>query len=251
MGIPGQPPISPNAPTVPHLRKFDLDFPGGTPKALVSAIEKASVRQDSGLRLNVIIPDEFASTRLPALKMNNVDVPQLFQALEMASQTREKIVTGNYYYGGGTRQQFSEAITTYGFKTQGNVSDDSIWYFYVSRPAKVPSDVDTRYCRFYSLAPYLDRGLTVDDITTAIQTGWKMMGFDENTPGSFGGFNKSSPKISFHAQTKLLIAAGEPTKLDAIDAVLKALLPDQPVVSTLPPAEKAASGEAKPSMSPK
>src|SRR5882724_4883025 len=35
MGIPGQPPISPNAPTVPHLRKFDLDFPGGTPKALV------------------------------------------------------------------------------------------------------------------------------------------------------------------------------------------------------------------------
>src|SRR2546422_3945761 len=56
------------------LTKFDLDFAGGTPKELVAAIQKAS-----GRPLNAIVPEEFADTRLPALKMKNVDVEQLFQ----------------------------------------------------------------------------------------------------------------------------------------------------------------------------
>src|SRR5438270_450417 len=69
--FPGQPGLA------LELSKFDLDFPGGTPKELVSAIQKSA-----GKPLNVIIPDEFADTRLPALKMKNVDVAQLFRALE-------------------------------------------------------------------------------------------------------------------------------------------------------------------------
>jgi len=52
--------------------------------------------------------------------------------------------------------------------------------------------------------------MSVDDITTAIETGWKMLG--ETSP----------PTISFHKDTKLLIAVGEPSKLETIDAVLKA-----------------------------
>jgi len=57
----------------------------------------------------------------------------------------------------------------------------------------------------------LERGTTVDDITTAIQTGWKMLGDEE------------APTINFHKDTKLLIAVGEPNKLETIDAVLNAL----------------------------
>jgi len=57
--------------------------------------------------------------------------------------------------------------------------------------------------------------MTVDDITTAIQTGWKMLG------------DKETPAISFHKDTKLLIAVGEPSKLEMINSVLGAL--------TLPP----------------
>jgi hypothetical protein len=53
--------------------------------------------------------------------------------------------------------------------------------------------------------------MPVDDITTAVETGWKMLG--ETSP----------PTISFHKDTKLLIAVGEPSKLELIDAVLKAL----------------------------
>jgi hypothetical protein len=38
---------------------------------------------------------------------------------------------------------------------------------------------------------------------------------------------KETPTISFHKETKLLIAVGDATKLDTIDAVLRALEPLQ------------------------
>jgi len=169
-----------------RLTKFNLDFPGGTPKELLAAIEKVM-----GRPLNAIVPDEFADTSLPALKMNSVTVPELFQALVLASRP----VGGKFG-------------TECGFIAQGKPSEDAIWCFYANRatpPAKV--------CRFYSLAPYLDRGVSVDDITTAIETGWKMLG------------ETSRPAISFHKDTKLLIAVGEERKLATIDAALKALEP--------------------------
>lgn len=185
------------------LTKFSLDFPGGTPKQLVAAIEKAMAKP-----LNAIIPPEHADVMIPPLKMSNVDVRQLFQALELTSQKTEAYSPSGFP---GTSQL---ARTGYGFRTQGQISDESIWYFYVDK-IKSPPPTQTRpqpkVCRYFSLAPYLERGQTVDDITTAIQTGWKMLGED------------NTPKISFHKETKLLIAVGEPEKLETIDAVLKAL----------------------------
>ena len=182
----------------PVLMKFNLNFHGGTPGELVLAIEKAL-----GRPLNVIVPEDLAGTKLPALEMNNVDVSQLFAALLMASRKSE-VVPGSY-----GNYQISQ--TTCGFKTDGRPSDDSIWYFFVERPVVPPPPTPQKVCRFYSLAPYLEGTATVDDITTAIQTGWKMLG------------DTSPPTISFHKDTKLLIAVGEPSKLETIDAVLKAL----------------------------
>lgn len=196
----------------PVLTRFSLDFSGGTPKQLVAAIEKAS-----GKPLNVIIPAEHADTKLPPLTMNNVDVQQLFQALELTSQKTEAYVTGyatgRPFGGGGPASSYQQMRTSYGFRTQGQISDEAIWYYYVEKPSlpPPPQPPSLKICRYYLLSPYLERGQTVDDITTAIQTGWKMLGDDE-TPG-----------ISFHKETKLLIAVGEPGKLETIDAVLKAL----------------------------
>jgi hypothetical protein len=161
----------------PALTKFDLDFPGGTPKQLIAAIQKAC-----GRPLNAIVPEEFADTNLPGLNMKNVDVQQLFQALTAANRN------------GGC-----------GFISQGKPSDDAIWTFVVDRHSS------PKACRFYSLARYLASGTTVDDITTAIKTGAQMLG---EGPG---------PAISFHKDTKLLIAVGEPSKLEIIDSVLRAL----------------------------
>jgi hypothetical protein len=48
-------------------------------------------------------------------------------------------------------------------------------------------------------------------VTTAVQAGWKMLG------------EKETPQLNFHEETKLLIAVGEPTKLELIDSVLAEL----------------------------
>ena len=196
------PPVVPGASlTIPSsspqtMTKFDLDFRGGGPKELVAAIQKAS-----GKPLNVVLPDDVADVKIPALKMQNVNVGQLFTALEG--------VTGSLAFG---------------FRPVGGTpGDDTIWSLYIQRPRNVPSK---RTCHFYSLAPFLDEGLTVDDITTAIKTGAKMLG------------EEKEPTISFHKDTKLLIAVGEPEKLQIIDAALKAL--------SAPKTTRASAGSTKP-----
>jgi hypothetical protein len=185
----------------PALTKFNLDFPGGTPKELVAAIEKAT-----GKPLNAIIPKEDADLQIPALKMNDVVVPQLFAALEAASRKPIAVSTGQF--GGG----YSRFIGDYGFKTADSpLTDASIWYFHVEKPDMPPMVSTEKITKFYSLDDYLNRGFSVDDITTAIQTGWKMAG------------DTSPPELSYHKETKMLIAFGEPDKLNTIQEVLGAL----------------------------
>lgn len=233
-GVPPQPlaPVAPvrrarpaSIPASGELTRFDLDFPGGTPRQLVSAIQSAM-----GRPLNAVVPDEFADTKLPALKMNSVNVAQLFQALEQSSHRSQAVTTGRTGPAGYSSYQIANVM--YGFRAgPGELTDDTIWCFYLEKPALPPAFQADKVCRFYSLAPYLERHLTVDDITTAIETGWKMLG------------DTAPPTISFHKDTKLLIAVGEPSKLETIDAVLKALdVPSQPktapAASSPAPAEK-------------
>jgi hypothetical protein len=191
------------------LTKFDLDFPGGTPSELVRAIEKAS-----GNPPNAIIPKEAADLQLPALKMRNVDVAQLFDALQASSLKTVTYPTTIGYGGmlaGGQGMTYQQYQTSYGFRTQGPVRDDSVWYFFNEKP-NLPEQA--RAVRFYQLAPYLET-YKIEDITTAIQTAWKMLG--ETSP----------PTINFHKDTKLLIAVGEADKLKLIDSVLAQLPPGQ------------------------
>jgi hypothetical protein len=194
------------------LTQFSLDFPGGTPADLVKAIEIAT-----GKPMNVVIPDADADTKLPPLKMDNVDVAQLFQSLGKASAKMVAVVLGG--------QSYSTYTTGYGFKTEGQPTDNSVWYFHVDRPAPRPMFASEKVCQYYSLSPYLDRGFTVDDITTAIQTGWKMSG------------ETSLPELNYHKETKLLIAYGEPNMLKTIENVLKTLpqanYPDLPSYLTM------------------
>jgi hypothetical protein len=195
--------VDPNTglPIETTLTKFNLDFSGGTPAQLVKAIEKAT-----GKPLNVIISDEDAAAQLPPLKMTDVVVPQLFAALEVAS--RKTIIVNVGQFG---NVNYSQQQSSYGFKTPDNGTDNSIWFFYVDKPTLPPAVLTEKVCHFYSLDPYLKRGFTVDDITTAIQTGWKMAGVT------------SPPELDYHKETKLLIAFGEPDKLKTINDVLGTL----------------------------
>ncbi len=160
-------PVQGRIPTNPapdqNLARFDLDFPGGTPRQLVEAIEKGS-----GRPLNAIISDEYAVFYLPPLKMRAVTAPELFDALRASSQKVEMYASGYTQRGpgGGLTPQFSVSQTQYGFKTIGPPKDDSVWVFYVEKPSRP----EAKTCRFWQLAPYLET-YKVDDITTAIQTG--------------------------------------------------------------------------------
>jgi hypothetical protein len=208
-----QPPPAPQASEPPKLTKFNLNFSGGTPAQLVAAIEKAT-----GRPLNVVIPDEYAAERIPPLRMTQVTVAELFAAMEQASFKTELYRAGGNLPGAYAQTFSYQTLHTHiSFKTSGGpVTDDSIWYF--RGREKIPDytawetkPVPRKISRFYALTPYLEQDLNVEDITTAIQTGWKMSG------------EKDVPTISFHRETKLLIAVGEPEKLETIDAVLQAL----------------------------
>jgi hypothetical protein len=189
-----------------NFTKFNLNFPGGTPRQLVTALEK--VTRES---LNVIILDADAAVQLPSFKLNNVCLPELFQVLRAVS-TKTEYVTMLNSQGFTSSQSFNDSYEFY--TLDRNSGTHSVWYFHVDRPGTLLKPQE-KTCRFYQLAPYLNGGLTMNDITTAIQTAWKMQG--DNSP----------PEISFHKETKLLIAVGEPDKLEVIDNVLKALEPQQ------------------------
>ncbi|MBI5388034.1 MAG: hypothetical protein HZA90_25500 [Verrucomicrobia bacterium] len=203
-------------PPPPDLSKFDLDFPGGQPVELIQAIRKATEKP-----LNVIVPEEYADTPLPALKMKGVTVPQLFAALEAASRKTVPVVTGTYYGGPGGKPQvqYQQFKASYGFMTTGIPREDSIWYFYSEQPTPPPppppesQPKEPRTCRFYRLDPLLDT-YKIEDITTAVETGWKMLG---ETPG------EAKPEMMYHKDTKLLIAVGHPEKLAVIEEVLARL----------------------------
>ncbi len=195
-------------PTNLNLTRFDLDFPGGSPEQLVQAISKAS-----GRPLNAILPKGSEEVELPPLRMKSVTTPTLFEALRAASTKTVFVKTSTYDFGGlynrPPRDQFVNRQVSYGFETRGTISDDSVWYFVDDNPTLPPEEPKRAY-RFYQLAPYLET-YKVEDITTAIQTGYKMLG--ERFP----------PTISFHQDTKLLIAVGQSDKLQLIDDVLKEL----------------------------
>jgi hypothetical protein len=154
----------------------------------------------------VIIPDDAVSFQLPPLKLSDITFGQLSDTLREGSLKQESLPTYNQW-GGPTG--YLTIQTGYYFKTTDDrPNDNSVWFFHI---LKAPNQSAPKSCKFYSLAPYLDRGFTVDDITTAIQTGWKMAG------------DSATPELNYHKETKLLIAYGEADQLKTIDDVLKTL----------------------------
>jgi hypothetical protein len=202
-------------PVTNSLIKFDLDFPGGTPKDLVKAVQKAT-----GKSLNTVIPDEYVDLKIPAVSVKNMTVSQLFDALTQASKKLERFIVldprERSIGGNGSDVYLYES--TYGFRTEGVPTDNSIWYFYWDRGnARATWEVlSSTVCRFYQLGPYLEAGYTVEDITTAVETGWKMLGVTK------------PPEMSYHKDTKVLIAVGEEDKVNLIGDVLKQLPAGKP-----------------------
>ena len=203
------------------LPKFDLDFPGGTPKDLVKAIKKATDKP-----LNAVIPDDCADLKISAISVKNVTVAQLFEVLIQASKKHERftVLDPRERSIGGNGSDVYVNDSSYGFSTVGAPAENSIWYFYWDRGReREPWQVlSSTVCYFYQLGPYLDAGYTVEDITTAVETGWKMLGVTK------------PPQITYHKETKVLIAVGEQDKVNLIGDVLHQLYQGKPKEKSAP-----------------
>jgi len=112
---------------LPSWQKFDLDFPGGGPRDLVVAIEKAT-----GKSLNAIILKEDEAVQIPPMKFKDITVPDLFSALTVASQRQEQTGSGTY-------------TTSYTHQTLG---DGTTARVYFKSPKALAADA---VCRFYQL----------------------------------------------------------------------------------------------------
>jgi hypothetical protein len=178
------------------------------------------ISEATGHPLNIIIPDDLATTSIPPIKLRNVTVPQLFVALSQASRKSVARITGynpGPPGGGSPTPVYQIDSTSYGFFTQSDPTPDSVWYFRAERPVVIPvppPPARPKICRFFQLGPYLE-DYKVEDITTAVETAWKML----------GRTNEDQPEMKFHKDTKLLIVVGPEDKVTMIDAVLKSLTP--------------------------
>jgi hypothetical protein len=188
-------------PAPPELPTFDIDFPGGQPEDLVKALNKPL----NGT-LNVIIPQEGADVMIPPFKLKKVNVAQVFNALMRVSERTAYIESG----GGINRRNVSTVLESYEFSAQAPITPSSVWAFRARKANRPPEPPAPNAYRYYQLGPFLE-GLKVEDIITAIQTGWKMMGI------------KNEPALKFHAETKLLVAVGKPEDLALIDEALAGL----------------------------
>ena len=118
---------------------FDLSFKGGTPAALLAAMEKAAaavVRQPEPL--NAVVPPELADVRIPPMELRGVTAASVFETLTFMDQSMRWIPAR-----GG------------------------IWVL-------TQREVERRTQAFY--IGHLLKKFKVDDITTAVKTVWQMGG---------------------------------------------------------------------------
>lgn len=174
----------------PPLPVYNLNFPGGTPGQLVTAMTAAS-----GKPVNLVIAEELANVRIPPVQVNQVTTPMLLGALNFEGSR----LTDN-------GQRLENYHTDFQIAAGSNPRDpNAIWCLR-------SSDFRTGIvARFYLLSKYLEAGLSVDDITTAIQTAWKMTGAED------------LPKLSYHKETNLLIVVGPTPEIPIVESVLREL----------------------------
>jgi hypothetical protein len=206
---------TPEKPPMPDAKRIDLHFKGGTPRDLIAAMGAAL-----GKEVNAVIGDEGAKVKLPEFRVRNATVADIFEALGRISKRSVKVPLG----GGSYQQQIVQSQ----FLRVDNTGDDTLWSF-VSNEAEVAEALEKevlqkRQLQHFQLGEYLSDRLTIEDITTALQTGWEMVGA------------KEMPDLKFHPQTGILIVAGDPKLLDQIPDLLKCL-PKRKIQTTekLPP----------------
>lgn len=196
---------APNSRNVnPPKETFDLDFPGGTPEALLNALE--SVMSE---RPNVIVAPQVEDVELPAMNVRSVALHDVFNALNVIFQNRGREAVFHQPRGSTIwilrgpvedEQQFSAAQERISYQDRVRAI----------RASQSASQQTSRETRVYFLGVYLET-YSIADITTAIETAWGLVPEEETS------------QFKFHKDTQLLIVRGTQSQLNILENVLSEL----------------------------
>ena len=196
---PGQPTETPNA------LRFDFEFPGGSPAEFAKALSNAA-----GERVNLLIPDGVEDLRISKLNLSHVTVQDVLNGLSAIGSAFRGTSGAEWMY------QFHQINGAVG--PNGPRSVQPVWV--LSAVRNQTTTKPNSILKVFSLSRYLgkpEQGLhSVEDIITAVQTGWKMQKISP------------LPELTYHPETKLLMAYGQDAHLTLITDVLKQLEPPVP-----------------------
>ncbi|MBL9176286.1 MAG: hypothetical protein JNL10_22275 [Verrucomicrobiales bacterium] len=231
---PGQAPDQPLG-QPPEDRGPQLDFTfHNLPLVEVIHQIQTEYHKASGKHLNVMIPEnlrDVAATNRIDVELKQITVPEVLDLLGMASQRPYRLdpirTSSGQWVGGGT------AVTSYIFQRISS-NEGALTYLFsgqyppmtsatAERTVSPVENSPPRTVFFFSLEPFLERN-SVEDIITAVKTGWDLDG------------KKERPTLKYHDETKLLVASGDSSQVEMIQAVLANLGRQGPKARPVPPA---------------
>lgn len=201
-----------------ELSRFDLDFPGGTPGQLVEMVSRAQ-----GKQVSVVFPENSDRARMPVVRVRNATVSDVFSAIAAATRHEVAVPTSIIMANGkqGAQSIQYRSVQSQFVPSGGAITDDTVWSFVsnedeAAAAKQLNQQQPVRELRHFQLRQYLSDKLTVQDITTAIRSGWEMLKVE------------NPPDLKFHQETGILIAAGAPELLEQIPMVLQQLPEKEP-----------------------
>ena len=134
-----------------------------------------AIEKASGQKLNVLLPPNLSASVIPRMELRSVSVTTVFSSLNRVL-----------------------------------VPDESLQWFPVDNVWILQSGSDRRSSQVFYVGHLLSK-FKVEDITTAIQTTWKLAGKDSKT------------ELKYHQDTQLLIALANKPQLETVTEVLREL----------------------------
>jgi len=189
------PPLSPREPT------FDVTFNGGKPQDLMKVLEKA--RNET---TPVIIPANATDIVLPPFELRNVTLSELFNALNLLGSSDNWSWHMSKASGdAGSNIWVLIKSTSNNVTGRGSVPI----YNYNPQPSPAPPEMKVQPIHVgYLLGKY-----KIEDLTTAIETGWEMAGKSADPKAQ-------APELKYHKDTELLLIKGYPAQISFVNELL-------------------------------
>jgi hypothetical protein len=217
----------------PSEKRFDLEIPADLPVEEAIAL----VSRQSGQPVNVIWTGGSAQTLLPALRLHQVTVRELLNAISATGQAEQRQGRTGYLF-----QEVEGASNIFTFITLpaprpanpaaaslggGGAGPGPTHPLKLSAPRTggdgaeggglpvAGAEGTGKTSEFFDVEPLLGDDLKVEDLTTAIRTAWTAAG-DEDAP-------PPSDALRYHQETQLLIVTGHREQLAAVRSLIDLL----------------------------